>query len=176
MLATGIARWQNMGSSSFTSAPDILLEVVRAARRGPGSMSFSAYKYGGRHREYCQCPMCGENGGKHTLGCVCPACGSLGGTHEVGCRCPFCNQHQCGAPQSVPLPQVRRDRLSCVQRFTNLYRSVTNLYAYGVADVFTYVQLSDEQRKAQSSFLDSRREWMVRKSRQSSRLEILALR
>jgi hypothetical protein len=57
----------------------------------PGAMTYAAYKYGGRHREYCQCPMCGENGGKHTLGCVCPACGSLGGTHETHCRCPFCN-------------------------------------------------------------------------------------
>jgi hypothetical protein len=37
--------------------------------------------------------------------------------------------------------------------FTNLYRSVTNLYAHAVADVFTYLQLSDEQGKHRAASL-----------------------
>jgi hypothetical protein len=48
---------------------------------------------------------------------------------------------------------MRRDWLSCVQGFTNLYRSVTNLYAPPEADVFTYLELSVEQGKHRAASL-----------------------
>ena len=49
-------------------------------------------KFGGKHHDYCVCPVCFKLRGEHHSHCVCPHCQKLGGTHFSHCACPICGK------------------------------------------------------------------------------------
>jgi len=85
---------------------------------------------------------CAVKGAESTLWAAFAGLRLLGRHPRARVPLSFLQQQHGGAQQGLPLSPMLRSRIVC-GGFTNLYRTITNLYAPVRADVFSWVQLRD---------------------------------